>query len=362
MKKLLILGLGICLLFASGILLAAASRPCNPVPHSPILITSDSDFTPVNGVVSGSGTAADPYLISNWQIRDLTPGFAIKVDNSKEKITKFFKIQCVQSNFEQLLSTGARFIWIINIHTSTAISNVQGNSLDAYGVLGIQIDSSSNVTLDSLSLNRIGDDGVRLNSSDHINIIHSKLKTDGVGARIVDSNNITIGSPCNLATGNDCNEFTYNDKRGIWINNSRDIIVQYTITSANDGGGVVVDGKGSYNVTLINGTASGNGPICRINQSTGTREPTGPKIDFISGFAIINGAHNINVKGYTFQGDGHYDIMNGGDGLYINRCTGLVEKILPVTPQGGTNLDLNGNCYSTQFNFSPVPTKNCRKS
>ncbi len=362
MKKILILGLGSSLLLISGMLFAVASPPCNPVPHAPILITSDSDFTSVNGVVSGSGTATDPYLISNWQIKDLTPGFAIKIDNSKGRITKFFKISCIQSNFEQLLSTGAKFIWIVNIHTPTTILDTQGNSLDAPGVLGFQLDASSNITLDSLSLNRIGSDGVMLNSSDHISIIHSKFKTDGVGVHIVNSNNITVGSPCNLATGTDCNEFTYNDKRGMWINNSHDMIVQYTITSANDGGGIVVDGKDSYNITLINGTASGNGPICRINQSTGTREPTGPKIDFISGIAIINGAYNINVKGYNIQGDGHYDIMNGGDGLYINRCTNLFESIKPPTPAGGSNLDLNGNCYSTQFGFNPAPTKICSKS
>ncbi len=362
MKKILVLGLVLCFLLVPGILLAVASSPCNPVPHEPILIASDSDFTLANGVVSGSGAATDPFWISNWQIKNLTPGYAVKVDNSKGKITKFFKISCIQSNFEKLLSTGAKFIWIVNIRTPTAISKIQGNSLDALGVLGVQLDSSSNITLDSLSLNRIGDDGVLVKSSDHINIIHSKLKTDGVGVRMVKSHDITIGSPCNLATSIDCNDFTYNDKRGIWINNSHDIIVQYTKTNANDGGGIIVDGKDSYNVTLINGIASGNGPICRINQSTGTREPTGPKIDFISGIAIINRAHNINVKSYTIQGDGHFDIMNGGDGLYLNRCTGLFESISPPTPPGGSNLDLNGNCYSTQFNFSPVPTKNCSKS
>jgi hypothetical protein len=359
-KKILILGLGLSLILVSSMLLAVASSTCNPVPHEPILITSDSDLA--NSAVSGHGTANDPYLIGNWQINNLTPGYAIKVDNSKGKITNFFQIRCIQSNFEQLLSAGTKFIWIVNVHTPTTVSDVQGNSLDAPGVLGVQLDSSSNITLDSLSLNRIGSDGVLLNSSDHINIIHSKLKSDGAGLRIVNSNNISIGSPCHLATGTNCNEFTYDDKRGIWINNSHDIIAQYTITSADDGGGIVVDGKDSHNVTLVNGTASGNGPICRINQSTGTREPTGPKIDFISGIAIINGAYNINVKDYTIQGDGHYDIMNGGDGIYINRCTGNNTNITPITLPGGANLNLNGNCYSTQYGFNPAPTKSCPRS
>lgn len=36
--------------------------------HPPIVILNDAMFTPANGVVSGSGTAADPYVIAGWQI------------------------------------------------------------------------------------------------------------------------------------------------------------------------------------------------------------------------------------------------------------------------------------------------------
>ncbi len=38
--------------------------------HAPILINGDSPFTAANGVTnpSAAGTAADPYLISNWTI------------------------------------------------------------------------------------------------------------------------------------------------------------------------------------------------------------------------------------------------------------------------------------------------------
>ncbi|VVB95856.1 Uncharacterised protein [uncultured archaeon] len=339
---------------------ATASSLCNPLPHEPILITSDNDFTHTNGVVSGTGTASDPYLISNWQIKNLTPGYAIKVDNSEGEITKFFKIGCIQSNFAQVPATGAKLIWLVNIHTPTTISDVAGNSRDAFGVIGIQLDLSGNISLDRLSLNRIGDHGILLNSSDHINIIRSKLKADGDGVLMQNSHHITIGSQCNLATGTDCNAFTYDDGRGIWINNSHDVLVQYTITSADDSGGIVIDGNESYNVTLINGIAAGNGPICRMDPETGIRKPTGLRIDFISGIAIINGAHDISVKDYNIHGNAHYDIMNGGDGNYLNRCTGIVEHISKTLP-GGANIDLNGNCYGTQSGFSPTPTKNCPK-
>lgn len=38
-------------------------------PHEPILIETDEAFTADNGVVAGSGTADDPYLIAGWEIR-----------------------------------------------------------------------------------------------------------------------------------------------------------------------------------------------------------------------------------------------------------------------------------------------------
>lgn len=36
-----------------------------------IFITKDTQFTDVNGVRSGSGTAADPYVISNWDVSEI---------------------------------------------------------------------------------------------------------------------------------------------------------------------------------------------------------------------------------------------------------------------------------------------------
>jgi hypothetical protein len=361
MKKIYSLVFVFMVSFAMTMSIATGSPSCNPIPHGPIQIVSDSDFTQTNGVIAGTGTTIDPYIIGNWQIKNLSNGYGIKVDNSEGKITKSFKMQCIQSNFDQIQSSGTKLIWIVNIHSPTIISDIQGNSLDAPGVIGVELDNSSNIILDSLSLNRIGKHAVLLQYSDHISIFRSKLKADGDGLRAENSHHLIIGSLCNLYKGTDCNEFTYDDEKGIWLQNSHDVLIQYTITSADDSGGIVVDGKNSYNVSIFNGTASGNGPICRTNPSTGNREPTGVKIDFIAGIAIINGAHDVNIKDYTIQGDAHYGIMNGGDGKYLNPCTRTVENLLPMTPKGGNNLDLNGNCYSTQFGFDPQPTNSCKK-
>ena len=47
---------------------AGLANPAALEPHEPIHITGDAGFNASNGVRSGSGTAADPYLISDWLI------------------------------------------------------------------------------------------------------------------------------------------------------------------------------------------------------------------------------------------------------------------------------------------------------
>src|SRR2546426_12273071 len=66
----------------------AQAATCAPVDHGPILISSDGDFTAANGVASGSGTAADPYVFNNLKLNDLTPGYGLKVDNSRGRVDR----------------------------------------------------------------------------------------------------------------------------------------------------------------------------------------------------------------------------------------------------------------------------------
>ncbi|HEX9566692.1 MAG TPA: right-handed parallel beta-helix repeat-containing protein [Thermoplasmata archaeon] len=336
---------------------ATAAASCGPAPRGPILIKQDSDFTPANGVVSGSGTAADPFLIAKLQLKDLSPGYGLKVDNSKGKVTKFFNIDCVQSNWTTAPPKGAVLVWIVNVHTQTTISQVDANSGEAGGSVGIRIDGSSFIVLEDESINKFGSDGVRVSGSDHITVIESKLKAMGNGLSVMDSHDVTIGKPCTLRTGSGCNEFTYDGARGIFVHDSYNVLVVYTITSADDTGGVLLDGSGTYNVTLLNGKATADGPICEGGV------PTGEVSDTISGIAVTNGAHDIAVHGYTINANGNgfggfFDIMNGGNGGWLNSCTGE-STTFRSTPPGGANLDFSGNCYHFEFGFDPAPPSSC---
>jgi tetratricopeptide (TPR) repeat protein len=60
--------------------------------HNAIVINADSQFTENNGVISGSGTAADPFVISGWEIEvtnDTKDTSAIKINNT----TQYFIIK-----------------------------------------------------------------------------------------------------------------------------------------------------------------------------------------------------------------------------------------------------------------------------
>ena len=76
MKSRLIALLAFAALAAFSMTLSAASR-------GPISILGDGDFTEANGVISGSGTVDDPYLITGWEI--LVPSdaaYGVKIENT----------------------------------------------------------------------------------------------------------------------------------------------------------------------------------------------------------------------------------------------------------------------------------------
>ena len=65
---------------------SCVETPEQYVPHYTIRIYNDNNFTSENGVVSGSGSKDDPYIISGWEVDE------IYVDGRSGTITKYFSI------------------------------------------------------------------------------------------------------------------------------------------------------------------------------------------------------------------------------------------------------------------------------
>ena len=57
----------------------AAAAPVTYTHHDPIVISGDSQFNASNGVVSGSGTSDDPYIIEGWEIGPMNGTIAIDI-------------------------------------------------------------------------------------------------------------------------------------------------------------------------------------------------------------------------------------------------------------------------------------------
>ncbi|MCX6094847.1 MAG: right-handed parallel beta-helix repeat-containing protein [Candidatus Bipolaricaulota bacterium] len=60
--------------------------------HTAIVITNDYEFTPSNGVCSGSGTAEDPYVIQGWKIDAGYDDYGVRVHGT----TRYFIVRDVE--------------------------------------------------------------------------------------------------------------------------------------------------------------------------------------------------------------------------------------------------------------------------
>lgn len=338
----------------------SAGSCTNPVPHGPILITKDSDFTAANGLLGGTGTASDPYVIGDVRLTDLSRGYGIEVHNIAGSITAYFTIDCVAASFKTSPPAGAVLVWILGVHRSTVVTAVQANAGEAAGSAGILVDQSSQIVLTGESINKFAGNGLEVRASDHVTVVDSKSKAGENGLLVLDSAFVQVGQACDLSSGAGCNEFTYDDGWGVRVEDSHDVVIIGTFGDSNDTGSFVLDGPGTYNVYMANDLASGTGDICP--GSIG-KVSTGDVVDYAAGLAIINGAYDITVRNSTAQGNTHWSLMNGGDTYWFNACTGVLVRIQKTpTPPGGPRLDLNFNCYFNETGFTPTPIKFCPKS
>lgn len=337
--------------------------------HAAITITSNAGFSACGCVTSGSGTAANPYVIGPWAIAapsNGTSGWSVKIDNSAGLITDYFNIFGISSTYNDTNTTDPT-IWLVDVHTATAISGTSahptgGNDLG----MGVELDGSSSVSVDGISYNKGNGTGIYLNGSSDVSINNTKLKATcelctphtGDGIYAVNSSDLRIGTGTDCPNANPCNDVTYDDGFGIWLVNSHDAVINQADADANDTGGFVLDGSNTYNVTLENSASHATGNIC-INFN-GQRMNTGYLTDLQGGLHIINGAHNNTIANDDFSGDtSGISVGSGGNGFYSNACTGSDQPFSPVEAAMGSGNSFSNICY---FNtdISGLPPSACK--
>jgi hypothetical protein len=331
--------------------------------HAAITITSNAGFGSCGCVTSGDGTAVDPYVIGPWAIpapSGETSGWSVKIDNSSGGITDSFNVAGIASTYSDT-STIDPTIWLIGISTPTTISGTSGNNLS----MGIELDNSSNISIDGVSYNKGNGTGIYIRGSSNVSINNSKLKATcnicsphtGDGIYAVNSSGLQIGTGADCPNKTPCNDVTYDDGFGIYLQDTHDVVINQATADADDTGGYVFDGPGTYNVTLENSGAQGGGSICHTFE--GQKTFTGYFTDLQGGLHLINGTHNDTITNDTFANNTSVDIGSGGNGFFYNPCTGD-QPFSPAEAPMGANNTFSNICYSSSIDVPGLPPSTCK--
>ena len=150
MRRVLSLFLGVAL--CGGLALAQW------VPHDPIYIYGNKDFTWENGVVGGSGTPDDPYIIEGWIIDTLGYDYGIYISNT----TSHFVIRNCLIRYPQEKA---------GIFLSAVKNGVIEDCAIWGGRVGIQLLAASKITIHR---NAVGycDYGILISTGSNDNIIY----------------------------------------------------------------------------------------------------------------------------------------------------------------------------------------------
>src|SRR5438552_8167596 len=151
-------------------------------PHPPILIMGDANFTPANGVVSGTGTPGDPYVIEGWEIDTVTAN-AVDVRGTRASFV-VRNIGAIQSD-----STAPS-------HAATYFDNVSGAETEyvtaSEGVGGFFVRNSEGVGFAYVNASAPGSHGVVAEGSINVSITSSWFRGEAI--RAVGVSNLTISA------------------------------------------------------------------------------------------------------------------------------------------------------------------------
>jgi hypothetical protein len=338
--------------------------------HAAITITANSDFTAPGApagcacVTAGNGTPGSPYVIGPWAITAPSggsSGWAIKVDNTSGAVTSSFTISGVSANYPGVPFTDPVIVLAgVNNPSGTTISNISSNGNGR----GVELDSSSYVSLDQLSLNKMTGNALFINGSSHITLSNSKLKAaaDGQvphnadGLYALNSAYLSIGGVAACPKSQVCNTFDYDTGWGVYLQNTHDVTIDHASANADDTGGYVLDN--AWNVNLGNSTAEAGGPICiTLN---GQKTFTGYHTDLQGGLLLINGSHDNTIHGVQVAGGGGIGIGSGGNGVFGNPCTNSYEPFSPVEPPMGGGNTFANVCYPSTDIASLEPPQKCK--
>ncbi len=310
--------------------------------HDTIWIYYDSKFTSSEGVSSGNGTEANPYIIENLTINITGSKSAITVYNTE---SHFIIRNCLILNPLNTSTTGIYF------------SNVKNGTIEFSDLINsnIEIRGSTDIELNDLFINR-SHTGINIQDSSNITITDSVLEFNEYrGLKVKDSKDASIlGS-----------EFE-GEEKCIEISGSTGKVEDCTFLSATRG--IEVSNSGSFDVRgniltdVLYGIRSDYSDRKNISITGNSIKNSRIGISLFNGEALIenNTITGDEATGITSYGEGSFTsivrnntiTMQRGYGIFVNGPTkyysntltgcgfevepGILENIRPIIPENNT--------------------------
>jgi len=167
---------------------AQDDHPLAYVSRDPIRIDNDDGFTDENGVLYGSGTAGDPYVISVWNINGTGHGYGIYIGNT----TLHFTIQ--DCYVHHATGNGAEYHWNSGVVLyGTTNGTLSQNTISSNSGPGIHMGGSRELTITENTIEENQRYAVHLVSGQESTIHDNTFKDNNGGST----------QACDNGTGND---------------------------------------------------------------------------------------------------------------------------------------------------------------
>ncbi len=186
---------------------------------NPIRIEGDAAFTSANGVVGGSGTFVDPFVIEGWDI-DATTVTGIWVSNT----TLNFTVRAVSVHSGGITSLD---ILLVNVANATVDS-----AIVAGGRIGVAVFNSSFATVTNCTVQGTGLGGIFVAGSSNVSIVNNALVLN-------QQNGIDVQSSAYMALKN--NTFRLNTLNGLVLARCSNIDVAGNLFFQNPVGVILIE-------------------------------------------------------------------------------------------------------------------------
>ncbi|MCJ2556789.1 MAG: right-handed parallel beta-helix repeat-containing protein [Candidatus Thermoplasmatota archaeon] len=336
-------------------------------PHDPIEIDGNADFTAANGVVGGSGTPSDPYIIEGWEI-DATTAKGINIRNTNAHF--IIRNVYVHSGIHgDPLHPG--------IYFSGVNGRIENNNL-SNNAAGIHLSSAINVTVRS---NNFTSDGITIEGyySHAYASSHTITQDNLVNGKPIhyhkncDNLQIDGGSIGQLIIANCTNvrvsNLQINDTAvGIRLHYVENATIEENIVTGSFAGiglgftnnTTVVSNELVHNMIGLTLGYSDNITVFDVNMST--NDLAGISLDHFDGITLRNSSIEGNQYGILFEGGdsitvlgnmirgNEYGIAFGGVNELLANHNDFIDNNVHVYPYNGTG-DSWDNGYPSGGNY-----------